>query len=128
MKKTVLKMFAAAAIVVAGGVVLSPAASASSSPCPHDRICIFENADFHGGYKYYYRGTDVSTFNTLEQVFSDHVLTNDKISSIINNTNRPVTFYSEAGFRGHYLRIAPWGSVNDLNRYHFNDAISSLNG
>jgi hypothetical protein len=128
MKKTALKIFAAAAVMVAGGIALSPTASASSSPCPHDRICIFENANFHGGYKFYYRGTDVSTFNTLEQVFSNRVLTNDKISSIINNTKRRITFYSEAGFKGRYLRIAPHGQVNNLNRYHFNDTISSLNG
>ncbi|MBF8188521.1 peptidase inhibitor family I36 protein [Nonomuraea sp. K274] len=129
MKKTiVLKMFAAAAVMVTGGIVLSPAASASSSPCPHNRICIFENAGFHGGHKSYNRGTDVLTFNTLEQVFSDRVLTNDKISSVINNTNRRITFYSEAGCKGRYLRIPPYTQVRDLNRYHFNDTISSLRG
>lgn len=127
-KKNALKVLAAVAVAAAGGVALSPAASAStaSSPCPHNLICIFENAGFHGGYKFYHRGTNVSTFNTLEQVFSNRVLTNDKISSIVNNTNRWITFYSEAGFKGRYLRVAPHAYVKDLDSYHFNDVISSL--
>jgi hypothetical protein len=129
MKKTVVKMFAAA-VMVTGGIALSPAASASATslPCPENYICIFENANYHGGYKNYHGGTNVRTFNTLEQVFSNGVLTNDKISSIINKTHHRITFYSEAGFHGRYLRIRPYSTVNNLNRYHFNDTISSLNG
>jgi Peptidase inhibitor family I36 len=129
-KKTVLKFFTAAAVLVAGGIALAPgaSASASSSPCAPHKVCIYENTNFHGGYKYLKNGADISTFNTLEHVFNNGLLTNDKISSIINNTNRYITVYSEAGFRGRYLRIPPHRSLNDLRRYGLNDAISSLNG
>jgi hypothetical protein len=129
-KKIALKFFTAAAVLVAGGVALAPgaSASASSSPCASHRVCIYENTNFHGGHKYFNSGADVSTFNTLEHVFSNGLLTNDKISSLINNTNRYITVYSEANFRGRYLRIPPHRSLKDLRKYGLNDAISSLNG
>jgi Peptidase inhibitor family I36 len=129
-KKTALKFFTAAAVLAAGGIALAPgaSASASSSSCAPGKVCIYEDINFHGGYKFFNKGTNVSTFNTLEQVFSNGLLTNDKISSIVNNTNRYITVYSEANFRGHYLRIPPHKRLNDLRRYGLNDAISSLDG
>ena len=124
-----VKTFIAAA-AVATTAVLVPAlpASASTSECFAGEVCVWENANYSGGFAAW----TGSIINLSGKTFDNGHSLNDSISSLWNRTNVYVYFYPDKNWGGGYdLAQSPGGYRENLavdskkDGLKYNDTFSS---
>lgn len=114
-----------ASVVVSVGVLVidsGHAGAATLSGCPINMVCAWQNANFSGGVIRFVSGDGDPDFGTSRDTFSNGVLVQDNISSIVNNTSRHYNFYVDANYKGAYDSFNPH---TQLAQAVPNDAMSS---
>lgn len=112
-----------AGLVIAAGLLLTAQAAASAPdaaaqgtrPCAAYSYCFYDNIDYlqHGGWQLQYKSTSFGDFN--KPPFTSREKVRDKVSSIINNTNRTLCLYNNhwTGKRD-ILTVAPHQDYKNL--------------
>ncbi|MFJ9562777.1 peptidase inhibitor family I36 protein [Streptomyces fuscichromogenes] len=104
---------AMAAAIVGVSLTAAPSASATSSDCPSNYICAFENENF--------TGRMVGNTGNVSNI-GDYM--NDRTTSIVNNTDRVVCFYDNADYDGSLTDANPHVAIPNIGSYA-NDRITS---
>jgi hypothetical protein len=124
---------ATAAVAVAAVTAVPSAAHASSAQCHAGKICVWEAANYAGGFREF--SGSVSTFKGL--TYDNGHSVNDTVSSLWNRTSSTVYFYPAANYSGGYdLSETPGGGRQNLKvdsqncgtsaSCQFNDVFSSV--
>ena len=118
-----MKSFAAA--LAAAVLLLGPvSARADKSQCLLGRLCLWQHADFEGGF-IQYLGNDSNYGNNN---FDNGVALGDHASSVCNATGRTAFLYEHDSHGGHGFFLAPSGPLAcfaDLDILGFDDQLSS---
>jgi hypothetical protein len=99
MRRTIVLVVSALS-AAAALVVTAQAAQADHGACPANRLCLFEHDNFQGG-RAVFSGTDTNLTNNRWSGGSGGSVHNGA-SSMINNTGRAITLWSEVGCHGEY--------------------------
>ncbi|MEU6497902.1 peptidase inhibitor family I36 protein [Streptomyces sp. NPDC046984] len=117
MSKNISKIIKAAAVAAVATTAVLGAFSATASAAPScAQICVYENTNFGG---------NSLALNNLSGVsWGAQYWWNDKVSSIVNNTDNAVCFFSDIWWKGQTFQIhghESWSSIG-----YMNDKISSI--
>lgn len=114
--RKIVRLFAVLALVAGFTVaVAAPAQAGNPNTCGVGSLCVYEHTNYDGA-KYYWNPRPPEGCYNIGSAW------NDRISSIVNDFDRRVWFYTGSYCTGGLQRIAPheaWSAV------WFNDAYSS---
>ncbi|MFJ3762844.1 peptidase inhibitor family I36 protein [Streptomyces sp. NPDC090080] len=114
---------AATVALVASLSVGAPEADAAAA-CPANAVCFYESADFHGSMYQLPASGHASDF--LKARFYNGTGVNDRVSSIINNTNYKVHIYKDVHYANQLgYGLKAHGNIPNLDWVYYNDMISS---
>ncbi|MFI5934023.1 peptidase inhibitor family I36 protein [Actinoplanes sp. NPDC051494] len=116
-----VKLFAAVTAFLAAMIGLPATAASAATPCPSGTVCLYADANYGGRMIYY----TVSLGGGIPNLAHD-ISFNDTASSIINNSNGVVRFWTDASYKGYYFEIGTLKWNSNLVNNGFNDLISSF--